>query len=244
MKRYYEKFLTDDTRNSVIFAGEIVGNMRREYYRWCDMSVTPSIGSESFGITLLESMGCAKPVVATDIPAFRFVMSEDEGIFCRTCDHEDLARAVLELYHRKKDWQRIGKAGRTKALSLSWSKVAGLIEDIFVEIIVPAANSGIKCKFIKSAIRKSIDFPLVNCAVAVETNNTGVKNARICLNSVYTQPYRVIKAEDYLKGKPIDEATAEEAASQINDDTIPLLNNRYKIQIARALIKRAILACG
>ena len=134
MKPYYDKFLTDEVRDSVIFAGEVVGNLRREYYRWCDISITPSIGSESFGITLLEAMGCGKPVVATDIPAFRYVMSEDEGVFTRTCDHEDLARAVLELNDRKADWDKIGRAGRTKALSLSWPKVAGIIEDFFLEI--------------------------------------------------------------------------------------------------------------
>jgi xanthine dehydrogenase YagS FAD-binding subunit len=60
---------------------------------------------------------------------------------------------------------------------------------------------------------------------------------------VYTQPYRVTKVENFIKGKSIDVSTAEAAANEIIAETLPLLNNRYKIQIAKALVKRAILAC-
>ncbi len=64
------------------------------------------------------------------------------------------------------------------------------------------------------------------------------------MNSVYGLPFRVTAAEDYIIGKPIDESTAEQAAEAGLEVALPLLNNRYKIQIARALVKRAIVACG
>jgi NADPH-dependent glutamate synthase beta subunit-like oxidoreductase len=117
-------------------------------------------------------------------------------------------------------------------------------DEIVTEIIVPAIAPGTKGKFLKSAIRKSIDFPLVNCAAVIACEKGVVKSARICLNSVYTQPYRVASAESYLSGKPIDENSAAAAADLITAEALPLLNNRYKIQIARALLKRVILACG
>lgn len=117
-------------------------------------------------------------------------------------------------------------------------------DEIVVEIIVPAIGAGMKCKFIKSAIRKSIDFPLVNCAAALESGGGVVKSARVCLNSVYGLPFRVTGAEQYIAGKAVDETTAEAAAAAGMEGAFPLLNNRYKIQIARTLVKRAILACG
>jgi glycosyltransferase involved in cell wall biosynthesis len=40
------------------------------WYQTCDVCVNLS-GSEAFGITLLEALAAGKPVVATDIPAFR-----------------------------------------------------------------------------------------------------------------------------------------------------------------------------
>ena len=134
MRPYYSRFIADDVRDSITFAGQILGSQRREFYRWCDISVTPSIGAESFGITLLEAMGCGKPVVASDIPAFRNVLSEDEGVFTRPCDPDDLARGILELHDRRRDWPRIAVSGRRKAQNHSWTKIAGMVEEYFLEI--------------------------------------------------------------------------------------------------------------
>ncbi len=66
-------------------------------------------------------------------------------------------------------------------------------DEIVVEITFPAPVSGTKGKFIKFALRKSIDFPIVNCAAVIENEGGVVKSARICLNAVYSNPYRAIK---------------------------------------------------
>jgi CO/xanthine dehydrogenase FAD-binding subunit len=71
-----------------------------------------------------------------------------------------------------------------------------------------------------------------------------VTSARICINSVYGLPLRVTAAERHLAGRMLDQETAEKAAEAGVEGAFPLLNNSYKIQIARTLIKRAILACA
>ncbi len=116
-------------------------------------------------------------------------------------------------------------------------------DEIVMEVEVPRPVEGTKFDFTKFAIRKSIDFPIVNCAAAITSENGKVKSARICLNSVYNIPVRVTKAEEYIAGKTIDEETAEAAAEAGMSEALPVINNRYKIQIARTLVKRAILAC-
>jgi xanthine dehydrogenase YagS FAD-binding subunit len=73
-------------------------------------------------------------------------------------------------------------------------------------------NPSRRCKFIKFALRKSIDFPVVNCAAVVVRGNGVVNSARVCLNSVYGLPFRVTGAEKYIAGKPINEANAQAAA--------------------------------
>jgi CO/xanthine dehydrogenase FAD-binding subunit len=161
---------------------------------------------------------------------------------CVAVNPSDMAPTLIALEATIKTTKRVIEA--EKFFTVDGNRTTVLDDDeIVVEIKVPALSSGAKCKFLKSAIRKSIDFPLVNCAAAIKSEQGIVKSARICLNSVYTQPYRVTKAEKFIKGKSIDVSTAEAAANEITADTIPLLNNRYKIQIARALIKRVILAC-
>jgi xanthine dehydrogenase YagS FAD-binding subunit len=110
-------------------------------------------------------------------------------------------------------------------------------DEIVKEIQVPAPQAGVKSSFIKFAIRKSIDFPIVNCAVMV-----GGGGARICLNAVAPKPYRATKAEEAIAGKPINEAIAEAAGAAAVANASPLPATKYKVQIAKTLVKRALLA--
>ena len=74
-------------------------------------------------------------------------------------------------------------------------------------------------------------------------------DARICLNAVHNNPYRATKAEDAIKGKAINEENAEAAGEAAVSDSMSFPENdsnpgnKYKIQIAKTLVKRAILAC-
>jgi len=116
-------------------------------------------------------------------------------------------------------------------------------DEIVMEIRIPKPTKGSRSVFLKVAPRKSIDFSIVNCASCISAPAGRIESARICLNSVYVKPYRAIKAEKMLRGKNIDEATAEEAAAAAVADAKPMERNRYMVQIARALVKRSILAC-
>lgn len=113
--------------------------------------------------------------------------------------------------------------------------------EIVTEIQVPKPARGVKSSFIKFAIRSSIDFPIVNCAAMI-----GKGDARICLNAVHNRPYRVSDAEDLIKGKFINEKNADAAgaAAVTKAKTLPGDRNKWKIQIARTMVKRAILGCA
>jgi len=159
---------------------------------------------------------------------------------CVAVNPSDTAPALVALK------ANIVTTKRTIAAENFWEakvKIPGstVLEDdeIVTEIQLPAPVSGTKSAFIKFAIRSSIDFPIVNCAAAV---NGG--EARICLNAVHNLPYRATKAEDTIKGKPIDEANAEAAGEAAVSGAKALSKNGYKIQIAKTIAKRTILACN
>ncbi|MBN1191601.1 MAG: FAD binding domain-containing protein [Dehalococcoidales bacterium] len=162
---------------------------------------------------------------------------------CDGVNPSDMAAALVALD------AVIVTSGREIKAEDFWAADKGLkpavLEDdeIVTEIKVPAPRNGIKSSFIKFALRKSIDFPIVNCAAAIETENGLVKDARICLNAVYSNPYRATKAEEAIRGKALNEGNAETAGAAAVSDAIPLPYNRFKIQIARTLVKRAILDC-
>ncbi len=162
---------------------------------------------------------------------------------CVAVNSSDLAPALIALGAQIKTSRRIIDAEDFFSVGVNTSTVLQEGEMV-LEVRVPKPRNGATSTFIKFAIRKSIDFPVVNCAAALDIDDGIVKSARICLNSVYGLPMRVTAAEQYLVGKKIDQATAEQAADAGMKGSFALLSNRYKIQIARTLVKRAILACA
>jgi xanthine dehydrogenase YagS FAD-binding subunit len=111
-------------------------------------------------------------------------------------------------------------------------------DEIVKEIQFPTPAAGVKSAFAKFAIRRSIDFPIANCAAVI-----GENSASICLNAVYNKPYRATNAENSIKGKTINTENAETAATAGVSNATALPLNRYKISIAKGVIKQAILAC-
>ena len=111
-------------------------------------------------------------------------------------------------------------------------------DEVIKEIQIPEPPKGAKSAFIKFAFRKSIDFPIVNCAVMV-----GGDNPRICLNAVAPRPYRALKAEEALKGKSITEENAVAAGEAAIAEAKSFPDAAmFKKQIAKTLVKRAIMS--
>jgi len=52
----------------------------------------------------------------------------------------------------------------------------------------------------------------------------------------------VPKAEEFLRGKKIDDATAQKAGEIALEGAKPLKDNVYKVGMAKSLIQRALLA--
>lgn len=111
-------------------------------------------------------------------------------------------------------------------------------DEIVLEIQIPTPTSGAKSAFMKLAIRKTIDFPLVNCAAVFSGSEV-----RICLNAVSGTPRRAKGAEDYIKGKTINVENAEAASVEAVKGAMDLGDNKWKIQASKGVVKRTILAC-
>ena len=160
-------------------------------------------------------------------------------VACMAVNPSDTAPALVAL-----DAKIVTSAGRTIDAEDFWAADKGFKstvlddDEIVTEIQVPEPSAGTKSAFMKFTIRKSIDFPIVNCAAAI-----GGGAARICLNAVFNNPYRATKAEESIAGKTIDESNAEAAGVAAASGSMAMTMNRYKIQIAKVMVKRAILAC-
>ncbi len=114
--------------------------------------------------------------------------------------------------------------------------------EMVTEIEVPSLNGPAKQTFLKFTLRKPVDFAIVSVA-SVITLQGGVRtDARIALGAVAPAPVRAKKAEEFIEGRPIDQAAAAEAAELAVGGAKPLSMNAYKIEITKALVKRALLS--
>ena len=114
-------------------------------------------------------------------------------------------------------------------------------DEMVTEIQIPRPEGASKQAFLKFRLRNALDFAMVSVAANITQSNGICKDARIILGSVAPAPVRARGAEQAIIGKAIDEAAAQAAAQAAAVDTVSLSKNGYKIDLVRALVKRAIL---
>jgi glycosyltransferase involved in cell wall biosynthesis len=85
-----------------------------ELYHEGDISILSSI-SEGFPYTVIESMACGRPVVATDVGGVREAL-EGFGVLVKPRDARGLADGVIELLLNDELRQRLGSSGRERVL--------------------------------------------------------------------------------------------------------------------------------
>jgi len=88
--------------------------------------------------------------------------------------------------------------------------------------------------------RQVWDFALVSVASAMTLSGTTIQNIRLVVNGVAARPVRLATVEQYVKGKPRNEATAAAAGDMAVQGAQPLRFNAYKVPLMRNLVKRAI----
>ncbi|MFN8454859.1 MAG: xanthine dehydrogenase family protein subunit M [Anaerolineae bacterium] len=113
--------------------------------------------------------------------------------------------------------------------------------ELLTGISVPAPAANQKSVFLKVTQRDVYDFAIVSVAAVAQVEGGVWKDGRIVLGGVAPVPYRASAAEDALRGKTIDEATVREAADRTLLEARPMTFNAYKVDIAKNLIKQAVM---
>jgi len=114
-------------------------------------------------------------------------------------------------------------------------------EEIIYEIHLPLAGPGTKQRFFKVRERNTINFAISSVASAISIESDTIKDARIVLGGVAPFPHRAVRAEEALKGQPLNQATADSAAEEALSEAKPLSMNAHKLAITKALVKRSVL---
>lgn len=85
------------------------------------------------------------------------------------------------------------------------------------------------------------DYPLVAASAALAMQAGRVADARIVLGQVAPTPWLSKEAVAAIVGLPVNEATAQAAGEAAVSTATPLVDNEYKVQLAKVAVKRALL---
>lgn len=82
-------------------------------YNVSQVCVYPSSSFEPFGLTMLESMACAKPMIVTRMGGMPEIITDSvNGFVVPPKDTEELASRVIQLFSDKELRARLGRTGR------------------------------------------------------------------------------------------------------------------------------------
>jgi len=163
------------------------------------------------------------------------------GKVCLAVCPSDTATALLAL---QAEIQVVGARGtRTLSLEDFFTPVGNSLNkgELVTEIRVPRPVRGNRQAFLKFTVRKPIDFAIASIASVLTVEDGVCVDARIVLGGVAPVPLRAKGAERVVQGKPLDAKTAEEAADASVSGAKPRSGNAYKVEITKALVKRALL---
>ena len=112
--------------------------------------------------------------------------------------------------------------------------------EMIATFLIPAAPWTRRSLYLKVRDRESYEFALASAAVALDQQDGIVRTARIALGGLATAPWRAVEAEDFLRGKPVNEANAAAAANAALAGAKGYGHNDFKIELGKLTLARAL----
>ena len=114
--------------------------------------------------------------------------------------------------------------------------------EMVAAIEIPAWPRHTGGAYIKHAIKNAVDVAIVSVAAVVVTDplKKVFEEVRIVLGAVGPTPIRTKKAEDYLRGKAIEQEIMRNAGELASEEARPRTSVEYKTEMVRVLTGRAL----
>ncbi|MCP3725579.1 glycosyltransferase [Paraburkholderia sp. CNPSo 3272] len=119
----------------VTFVGRRDRSQLRDFYSAADVFVTTP-WYEPFGITPVEAMACATPVIGADVGGIRHSVRHGEtGWHVPPRDPQALAERLLAIHGDPAQARAMGEAGRRRAQAyFTWRQIGLELEDVYAQL--------------------------------------------------------------------------------------------------------------
>ncbi len=112
--------------------------------------------------------------------------------------------------------------------------------ELITSIEIPKNNFAANSYYLKVRDRSSYAFALLSVAAAIEINGNIIMQVRIAMGGVAHKPWRAKEAEKFLVGKSANEANFKQAAEREMRNAKPLEHNKFKVELGKRSIVRAL----
>lgn len=112
--------------------------------------------------------------------------------------------------------------------------------ELITAIHLPKPDLSEHYYYLKIRERASYAFAILSVAAGLQINDGLITKAGLAMGGVAHKPWKLISAENFLKGKGATQATFEAAAKIAMKDAKPLEENKYKIEMGEKAIIRAL----
>jgi phosphatidylinositol alpha-mannosyltransferase len=121
--------LAATARCEVLFLRSVTPDLLPRVYASADVFCAPATENESFGIVLLEALATGLPVLATDLPGYRFVVRHGtDGVLVTRPDPAAWAEALEWLLEDGEAREAFRRRARLRAEPFSWPSIVDRLE--------------------------------------------------------------------------------------------------------------------
>jgi xanthine dehydrogenase YagS FAD-binding subunit len=215
-------------RNVATVGGNLAQHSRCWYYRQRDVQCLKKDGdlcyarqSDNRYHSLFSGNDCISPVVSSLATVFAALD----------------ATAVVLRNGEEQRWSMAQFYADAWKMRLAHNSLAP--GDLILRVEIPVTRP--RSAYLQVSDKHTFDWALVSCAAAADYMDGKLVRPRVALGSISPVPHQVEAANQYLEGRGLDGTTVVTAADMILAGAHPLEHNAYKVPLANALIRRALL---
>jgi xanthine dehydrogenase YagS FAD-binding subunit len=212
-------------RNVATLGGNLAQHSRCWYYRHRDLRCLKRGGSTCYareGENKYHSLFSGNPCISPVVSNLAVILAAlDARVNVRRGDKE-VTLTIGELY------------------SDAWNNPLAhnslLPGDLIVGVEIPTQKN--RSAYLQISEKGDFDWALVSCAAAARNTGDQWADVSVFLGAVAPIPYRV--ESPLLESGKLSRETIESIAETFASKATPLAHNGYKVQIAQALVRRAL----
>ena len=113
-------------------------------------------------------------------------------------------------------------------------------DEFVLAVEVPDQPAGTRQVFLKQRVRHAADFALASVAAVARMADGICQDISIVLGGVAPFPYVAKTAGEMIEGHALTERLISDAAGAALEGARPLPMNQYKVDLTKAIVKRAL----